>query len=263
MTLAVLAPNLWELNAPLSVLGMALGHRMTVARLPDGGLWVHSPVAHSPALAAELARLGPVANIVAPNAIHDTYLEGWFAAFPTARFHGARGFAKFRPDLKFTDALGDTPDAAWAATFDQHMIRGMPRLNEVAFLHRASHTLILTDSATHRLAENTEDRPLEILNPPDGAAVEVFHLLATRGGLSIEALARRDAFRDAIVLLRAGHAEDALQRFEDAREGLIHEDAAMERFVTQAEHQSARDGKKLPPPSRPRARFSPRRILRP
>ncbi len=147
MTLAVLAPNLWELNAPLSVLGMALGHRMTVARLPDGGLWVHSPVAHSPALAAELARLGPVANIVAPNAIHDTYLEGWFAAFPTARFHGARGFAKFRPDLKFTDALGDTPDAAWAATFDQHMIRGMPRLNEVAFLHRASHTLILTDLA--------------------------------------------------------------------------------------------------------------------
>ena len=147
MTLAALAPNLWELNAPLSVVGMALGHRMTVARLPDGGLWVHSPVAHSPALAAELAQLGPVAHIVAPNAIHDTYLEGWFAAFPSTRFHGARGFAKFRPDLKFTDTLGDTPDAAWAATFDQHMIRGMPRLNEVAFLHRASRTLILTDLA--------------------------------------------------------------------------------------------------------------------
>ena len=147
MTLAALAPNLWELNAPLSVLGMALGHRMTVAGLPDGGLWVHSPVAHSSALATELAQLGPVAHIVAPNAIHDTYLEGWLAAFPSARFHGARGFAKFRPDLKFTDTLGDTPDAAWAATFDQHMIRGMPRLNEVAFLHRASRTLILTDLA--------------------------------------------------------------------------------------------------------------------
>ena len=125
------------------------------------------------------------------------------------------------------------------------------------------HTLLLTDAATHRLAENTEDRPLEILNPPEGAAVEIFHLLATRGGLSREALARRDAFRDAIILLRAGHADDALHRFEDAREGLIHEDAALERFVTQAEHQSARDGKKLPPPSRPRARFAPRRILRP
>lgn len=143
--LSPLAPDLWELNAPLSVFGMALGHRLTVARLPDGSLWLHSPVAYSAALAAALAPLGRVAHIVAPNAVHDTYLEGWLAAYPQARFHGARGFAKFRPDLKFTDTLGDTPDPAWAATFDQHLLRGIPRLNEVAFLHRASRTLILTD----------------------------------------------------------------------------------------------------------------------
>lgn len=31
----------------MTVFGMALGHRMTVARLPDGSLWLHSPVAHS------------------------------------------------------------------------------------------------------------------------------------------------------------------------------------------------------------------------
>lgn len=140
-----LAPDLWELNAPLSVFGMALGHRLTVARLPDGTLWLHSPVAHSAALAAALAPLGRVAHIVAPNAVHDTYLEGWFAAYPQARFHGARGLARVRPDLTFTDTLGDTPASAWAATFDQHVLRGIPRLNEVAFLHRASRTLILTD----------------------------------------------------------------------------------------------------------------------
>lgn len=133
----------------------------------------------------------------------------------------------------------------------------------LAGLNTEYHTAVLTDHATHRLAENTEDRPLEILNPPEGAAVGVFHLLATRGGLSAEALARRDAFRDAIFLLRAGHGEDALRRFEDAREGLIHEDAALERFVSFAEHQCARDGIKPPPPARPRARFSPRRISRP
>ena len=128
----------------------------------------------------------------------------------------------------------------------------------LAGLNAEYHTLILTDRATHLMAENTEDRPLEILNPPEGAAVEVFHLLATRGGLSGEALTRRNAFRDAIMLLRAGHAGDALERFEDAREGLVHEDAALERFVAQAEHQIERDGRKLPPPSRPRARFAPR-----
>jgi hypothetical protein len=151
--LTPLAPDLWELDAPLTVLGMKLGHRMTVVRLPAGGesgrtdgtLWLHSPVEFSPALAAALARLGPVAHIVAPNAVHDTYLEGWFAAYPGARFHGARGFVKIRPDLKFHATLGDTPDTAWAAALDQHLLRGMPRLNEVVFLHRASRTLILTD----------------------------------------------------------------------------------------------------------------------
>ena len=142
-----IGPDLWELNAPLTVFGMALGHRMTVARLPAGSLWLHSPVEFSAALAAALARLGAVSHIVAPNAVHDTYLEGWFTAFPNARFHGARGFGHYRPDLKFTDTLGDTPHAAWSAVFDQHTLRGMPRLNEVAFLHRATHTLILTDLA--------------------------------------------------------------------------------------------------------------------
>lgn len=145
MNLSRLADGLWELNAPLTVFGMALGHRMTVARLPDGTLWVHSPVEYSHSLAAELAQLGPVAHIVAPNAVHDTYLEGWFAAYPGARFHGSPGFAIHRPDLKFTDALSDQADPSWSETFDQLVFRGMPRLNEVIFLHRASRTLILTD----------------------------------------------------------------------------------------------------------------------
>lgn len=145
MNLSPLADGLWELDAPLTVFGMSIGHRMTVARLPDGTLWVHSPVEHSTSLAAELDRLGPVAHIVAPNAMHDTYLESWFAAYPEARFHGAPGFATFRPDLKFTDILGDNADPAWSVVFDQLVLRGMPRLNEVVFLHLASRTLILTD----------------------------------------------------------------------------------------------------------------------
>ncbi|MSU48341.1 MAG: DUF4336 domain-containing protein [Opitutus sp.] len=145
MKLNPVADDLWELNAPMTILGMAIGHRMTVARLADGSLWLHSPVAHAASLATELQRLGRVAHIVAPNAMHDTYLEGWFAAHPQARFHGARGFSKFRPDLKFTDTLGGTADPTWAAVFAQHVVGGMPQLNEVVFLHRASRTLIVTD----------------------------------------------------------------------------------------------------------------------
>lgn len=143
--LTPLAPDLWDCDAPMTVFGMALGHRMTVAKLPDGSLLLHSPIAHSAALAAELAQFGAVAHLVAPNAMHDTYLEGWFTAYPQARFHGAKGFSTFRPDLPFTATLGDSPPAAWADVFDQLVLRGMPRLNEVVFLHRASRTLIVTD----------------------------------------------------------------------------------------------------------------------
>jgi hypothetical protein len=126
---------------------MALGHRMTVARLADRSLWVHSPVEHSPALEAELHRLGPIAHVIAPNCMHDTDLEGWFARYPHARFHGARGFATVRPDLKFTDTLSDTPNPAWSSLFAQHVLRGIPRVNEVVFLHRPSRSLILADLA--------------------------------------------------------------------------------------------------------------------
>jgi hypothetical protein len=40
-----LAPNLWAIERPLKAPGLRTGHRMTVARLANGDLWVHSPVA--------------------------------------------------------------------------------------------------------------------------------------------------------------------------------------------------------------------------
>lgn len=140
-----IAPALWEVDAPMNVLGMALGHRMTVVRLPNGSLWLHSPVAYSELLIDELLELGPLAHIVAPNCMHDTYLNEWFAACPGLQFHAAQGFSEYRPDLKFNVFLGDTPPEAWTDVFTQHLIRGAPRLNEIVFLHRASRTLILTD----------------------------------------------------------------------------------------------------------------------
>ena len=145
MKLTPVAPGLWELNAPLSIAGMHLGHRMTVAQLADRKLWLHSPVEYSRALAEELGALGEIAHIVAPSVMHDTYLEAWNAAQPQARFHAAPGLAPARTDLRFTDVLDDTPPPAWAGLIAQHVMRGMPRVNEVVFLHRPSRTLILTD----------------------------------------------------------------------------------------------------------------------
>ena len=145
--LVSIAPGVWDCTAPLTVAGMHLGHRMTVAQLSSGGLWLHSPIAYSENLARALAKLGSVQQIVAPNCMHDTYLEGWFAAFPTIRYHGAPGLAQTRPDLPFTDTLSDHGAPEWSDLLDQHVVRGMPRINEVVFLHRNTGTLIITDLA--------------------------------------------------------------------------------------------------------------------
>ncbi len=105
---------------------------------------------------------------------------------------------------------------------------------------------ILLDSATHFAASNSEDRPLEFVQPPSGGPLEVFQLLGTTGSLSPEALARRQAFRDAIALLRAGHPEDALRRFADARHGLLNPDPPLEYFVSRAAEQAQRAATRAP-----------------
>lgn len=146
-TLNLIAENLWEYEIELVFSNMPVGHRMTVARLRDGSLWVHSPAAHTPELAAALAVFGSVGHVVAPNCNHDTFLEGWFAAYPQAKFYGAPGLAALRPELKFTDVLETSVPADWAGTIDLLPVRGMPELNEIVFLHRASRTLIVADLA--------------------------------------------------------------------------------------------------------------------
>jgi hypothetical protein len=71
--------------------GLPFSTRMTVVRLADGGLWVHSPIPLEGALAAELAALGPVQALVAPNWIHYYYLPQWQARFPSAQTWAAPG----------------------------------------------------------------------------------------------------------------------------------------------------------------------------
>ena len=63
--------------------------RMTVIRLPEGGLWVHSPTPLDDALKAEIDALGPVAHIVAPNRIHYWWAGDWKQAYPQARTYAA------------------------------------------------------------------------------------------------------------------------------------------------------------------------------
>ncbi len=139
--------DLWTADAPLRFLGLEIGTRMTVVRLPGPKLWLHSPVPAAMDLVREVRALGPVADLVAPNRLHHLYVGEWKQAFPEARIHAAPGLDTKRRDLEIASVLGETPDPDWADVIDQVVLDGFPMANEVVFFHRPSATLIASDLA--------------------------------------------------------------------------------------------------------------------
>jgi hypothetical protein len=134
-------------EVPFRFGGMELGGRMTVVRLPDGGLWIHSPVRLEEGTRAVVDTLGPVRFLVAPNVMHHVHLGAWAAAYPQAKVVAPAGLRRKRPGLRLEAELGDTPEPGYAAVFSQQLMRGMPKLDEFIFLHRPSRTLLVTDLA--------------------------------------------------------------------------------------------------------------------
>jgi len=145
--LTALTEDLWVYDQPLRFYGIAVGTRMTVVRLADGALWLHSPVQPTPELRAAVDALGPVRWLVAPNRWHHLYVGHWQAAYPAAQAYGARGLAKKRKDLTLAGILDDTAPAGWAGQIDQIARQGAPAMSEVVFLHKKSRTLVVSDTA--------------------------------------------------------------------------------------------------------------------
>jgi|JI9StandDraft_2_1071091.scaffolds.fasta_scaffold40399_2 hypothetical protein len=139
--------EVWFLDKPFKLMGFELGGRMTIVKLGDGSLLMVSPVAMTSDDRAELDRIGPVRHIVAPNLGHHLYVGDAKACYPDAMVYLAPGLAQKRTDLTGTVTLSDQPPAALAADLEQHLVQGMPKLNEVVFFHKKSRTLIQTDLA--------------------------------------------------------------------------------------------------------------------
>jgi hypothetical protein len=145
------APGLWtavgqaDVAVPKFLRKNDFSTRMTVVKLSDGGLFLHSPIRLDGNLRAELDGLGEVRAIVAPNKFHHLFVGDCCAAYPNAKLYGVMGLPEKRKDLKFDGMLADEPRVEWRGDIEQRRIRGMPMVNEVAFFHPSSRTLILTD----------------------------------------------------------------------------------------------------------------------
>src|SRR5215217_4793663 len=86
-----LAPDIGIVDGPfeyLTVGGIRLPlpftTRMTVVRLSNGDLFLHSPIKFDDRLAKELHGLGTVRHLVSPNQFHYAHMGEWARAFPEA-----------------------------------------------------------------------------------------------------------------------------------------------------------------------------------
>jgi hypothetical protein len=145
--------QLWLQEYPIHYAGCDFNARMTVVRVSDTEILLHSPCEIDSATRGEISALGDVAYIVAPGSYHYFHVPSAQAAFPSADTYICPGVERKRPDLDFDWFLGDRAPEAWAGVLDQVLVRGNKYIWEVAFLHRQSKTLLLVD-----LIENFTDQ---------------------------------------------------------------------------------------------------------
>jgi hypothetical protein len=154
MSLTELIPNqIWLQEYPIHYAGCDFNARMSVVRVGGSKLMLHSPCEIDAATKKAISALGEVAYIVAPGSYHYFHIPSAQAAFPDADIYVCPGVERKRPDIDFDWFLADQPPQAWADTLDQVLVRGNKYIWEVAFFHKPSQTLLLTD-----LIENITDQ---------------------------------------------------------------------------------------------------------
>ena len=149
MKLVARGPDLWTVDHDQRVAGLRLGTRMSIVRLSDGRLWLHSAVPLDEPTAAAIDALGDVAWIVAPNLFHHLHLASAHARWPAASLVSPAALAGKVPWLSTAAAwrpFEATPAPAWAPEIVTVEIGGAPKVQERAFFLPGSRTLLVTDA---------------------------------------------------------------------------------------------------------------------
>lgn len=146
-TLVEWATNrIWYCDMPYRVAGAPMGHRMTIIRLDNHKLFIHSPVEITTSLQQQLSQLGEITYVVTPNKNHNIYLSDWWLTYPQAYFYAPPGLVYKRSDLTFDGALSSHTPSLWQGQLLQTVIRGSDSMEEIAFCDPQSRTLIVGDA---------------------------------------------------------------------------------------------------------------------
>ena len=137
--LQAIGDQIWIEEYPCKFFGVVLGRRMTVIRLTDGSLFLHSPGEMTDDRKQCLESLGRVGYIVAPARFHDLFLDGAIESFPSSELHAIRPvFSRFSSRPKTFLLSGQA--VSWGAEIDHHDFQAGPFHGETVFFHRESHS---------------------------------------------------------------------------------------------------------------------------
>ena len=150
--------------------GLTLLARCTVIGLSDGELLLHSPCELTEATRENIDELGQVRFLIAPNSFHYVFVSSYLTAYPSAAFYFPPGLVERQPALPPGEVLSDTSLPHWQEHLDQAVFGPAGNVSEVAFFHRQSQTLVLTDLAFNMCnAPNTATRLLwDVMGIPRG-----------------------------------------------------------------------------------------------
>jgi hypothetical protein len=148
--------TIWIKEYPIHYAGTRFNARMTIVRLSNGHLFIHSPCKIDGYTKSMIEKLGTVDFIVAPGSFHFSYVSSAQQAFVEAETFICPGIERKRMEIDFDWILSDRPDQRWEKDLDQVLVRGNRFIWEVAFFHKATKTLILVD-LIENFTNQTED----------------------------------------------------------------------------------------------------------
>lgn len=146
MKLRQLAPEIWLAQYPQRLLGIEIGRNVTVMRLSDRRLVIHSTAPFTAEHIMAIRELGEPAWLLDATLFHDTFAKRGCAAFARIPYLAPRGF---REIAGVTTQPLDAPPPEWSGELDVLRIERVPQTREHVFFHRASRTLIVADLLFH------------------------------------------------------------------------------------------------------------------
>jgi hypothetical protein len=217
-----LASDIWLAQYPQRFLGIDFGRNVTLIRLNDGQLVIHSSAPFGSEDIMAIRELGRPAWLLDATLFHDTYAKRGCAAFARIPYLAPRGF---REIAGVTTQPLDTPPPQWAGQVDVLRIDGVPKTREHVFFHRASRTLIVADLLFHFPAESRGWTRLfvrYVMRLPRLVGMSAFLrlMIKDRGAFTVSVRQVLDWDFDQLVV---GHGEPVLRNAKGVLREALHE----------------------------------------